>query len=138
MSVLLQPELYYEALPAPHLGNEGSYMHSLILPLTPRVWTNKNELLPSLVTVQLKVMLPYLSPTPWFTSWCLSIRGAMERRANRKDTRVQGYTSEALWLQSRQKEEGRREGRHQHREQKQGEEELVCCVRAPNGVAWLV
>lgn len=91
-------------------------MHRLIVPLTPRVWTNTNKLLSSLVTVQLKVMLFYLSPTPWFTSWYLYAREAMESGATRKDARVQGYTSEALRLQSRQRGEGRKEGRHQRRE----------------------
>lgn len=113
MSLLLQLELHYKALPASHLGNEGSYMHRLIVPLTPRVRTNTNKLLSSLVTVQVKVMLFYLSATPWFTSWCLSVRGAMESRADRNDARAQGYTSEALRLQSRQRGEGMREGRHQ-------------------------
>lgn len=116
VSVLLQPELYYGALSAPRLGNEASYTHVLIVPLTPRVWTNTNKPLSSLGTVQLKDMLFYLSPPPWLTSWCLSARGAMESGAGRKDARLQGYSSEALLFQGRRRGEGKRERKHWRRD----------------------
>lgn len=116
VSLLLQPEPCYGALPAPHLGNGASYTHILIVPLTPRVGSNTNKPLSSLGTVQLKGMLFDLSPPPWFASWCLSARGALESGAARKDARLQGSSSEALLFQGRQRGEGKREGKHWRRE----------------------
>lgn len=110
VSVLLQPEPHYGVLLAPHLGNEGSHMHRLIVPLTASVWINTHKQLSSVVTVQLEVMQFYLSSIPWFTFWSLFTRAAMENGAARKDARVQDYTCKTLQLQSSREKKGGMEG----------------------------
>lgn len=80
---------------------EGEELHAQIVPFTPVDCANKNKLVSSLVAVQLRIILFYLSPTP--VSVCKGSSG----ECNSQERWLQGYTSNALQLQKGRKEEGK-------------------------------
>lgn len=128
--VLLQWDLHYSALPAfpLHLGNEAVWEHKLTVPFTPRVWMNTN----------LKQCSSrwhfHVAPILLFTYWCSSETGR-----NEKPGKVLGWAVTPLRLCSWTEEKGGgKEDTGKRTIEGKRNNLPPCCVRSPNGVAWLV